>query len=79
MFVCQFCGRSVPPRTPAIRVVVDRRPKQYPLRRDANAFRRPAPDGRMKDYTADDPGGVGWEIASEWLACPACAAEPPSG
>jgi len=33
----------------------------------------------MKEYTADDPGGVGWEIATEWLACPACAAEPPSG
>ena len=74
MFVCQLCGGVVPPRTPAARVVVHRRPKRYPLRREANRFARLDERGKRKEYVTDDPGGVGWEIAREVLACPPCAA-----
>lgn len=73
MFVCALCGRVTPPRTPAARVVAVRRPKQYPFRHHANTFWRPDHDGKMKERHTDDPGGVGWEVAREVLACPACA------
>jgi hypothetical protein len=77
MFLCQLCGGVVPPRIPATRVVVNRRPKQYPFRFEANVFYRPDPkkEGKIKEHKTDDPGGVGWEIAREVLACPRCAAE----
>ncbi len=74
MFVCQLCGASVPPRTPAVRVVTNRRPRQYPSRLSANVFWRPDSDGKKKERKTNDPGGTGWEIASEVLACPTCAA-----
>jgi hypothetical protein len=77
MFVCQICGVVVAPRTPAARVVLQRRPRQYPFRRGANVFRRPEPSGKMKEHTTDDPGGSGWEIAVEVMACPGCAASVP--
>jgi hypothetical protein len=77
MFVCQLCGVTVAPRTPAARVVAQRRPKQYPFRRNANVFCRLDSGGKIKEYTSDDPGGVGWEIAEEVLACPGCAAVVP--
>jgi hypothetical protein len=73
MFVCQVCGRVVPPRTPAARVVAHTRPKQYPYRVKANHFYRPGTDGKRRERWIDDPGGVGWEIGREVLACPDCA------
>ena len=73
MFICQLCGGVVPPRTAAARVVV-RRPKQYPFRREANVFYRPDGNEKVKEHRRDDPGGEGWEIAKELLACPDCAA-----
>jgi hypothetical protein len=77
MFVCQLCGATVAPRTPAARVVVRRRPRQYPYRPNANVFYRPDDAGKRKEHVMPDPGGVGWEIEREALACPACAATPP--
>ncbi|HJZ55958.1 MAG TPA: hypothetical protein VKE74_13395 [Gemmataceae bacterium] len=73
MFNCGLCGGTTLPRTPAARVVVRRREKQYPYRHAANVFFRPASDGKVKERKTDDPGGVGWEIAREVLACPDCA------
>ncbi|HET6575446.1 MAG TPA: hypothetical protein VFG68_17720 [Fimbriiglobus sp.] len=73
MFVCHLCGGVVPPRTPAARVVVHRRPKRYPLRREANRVVCLDEKGKRKVRITDDPGGVGWEIGREVLACPACA------
>jgi hypothetical protein len=43
------------------------------LRREANRFTRLDARGKPKEYVADDPGGVGWEIAREVLACSDCA------
>ncbi len=80
MFNCQICGATVPPRIPAARVVVCRRPKQYPVRANANVVRRPDSNGKRKEHKTNDPGGVGWEIALEVFACPVCAATaPPDG
>jgi len=73
MFLCQLCGVTVPPRTPAARVVLTRRTKQYPFRLHANIFYRPDANGKVKEHKTDDPGGVSWEIGKEVLACPACA------
>jgi hypothetical protein len=73
MFICQICGGLVPPRTPAIRVVLQSRPKHYPFRPHANVFHRLDTSGKMKAHTSDDPGGTGWEIAREVLCCPVCA------
>ena len=78
MYVCQICGGMVPPRTPAIRVIVDRRPKQYPFRHHANVFHRPDSNGKVKEHTTDDRGGVGWEIAREVLSCAACVDAMPT-
>jgi hypothetical protein len=74
MFVCKLCGGVVPPRTPAALVVIHRRTKQHPFRAEANVFYRPDNKGKVKEVVTDDPGGVGWEIAREVLACPECAA-----
>jgi hypothetical protein len=79
MFVCQLCGTTVPPRTPAVRVVTRRRPKQYPFRPNANVFWRFNEEGKRKEHKTNDPGGVGWEIAEQALACPACATSAPDG
>jgi hypothetical protein len=74
MFVCQVCGGVVAPRTPAIRVVTRRRPKQYSHRYAANPYVYFDVNGKRKVRRNDDPGGVGWEIDREVLACPPCAA-----
>ena len=73
MFVCQLCGGVVPPRTPAAKVVVHRRPKRYPARPGANKIFRTDDRGKSKERVTDDPGGIGWEIGREVLACPDCA------
>jgi hypothetical protein len=39
----------------------------------ANAFLRIGDTGKRKRRETDDPGGVGWEVVREVLACPACA------
>jgi hypothetical protein len=74
MFRCQLCGVAVGPRVRAARIIVKRRVKQYPFRKEANTVYRPDRDGKMKEKKIDDPGGTGWEIAREARACPACAA-----
>jgi rubredoxin len=71
VYRCELCLASVAPRTPAIRVVLESRPRSYPFRRDAHAYRDKR-SGTLK--VKDDPGGTGWEIAREALICPACAA-----
>ena len=59
---------TVPAGTPAIKVVVATRPTEYPSRPKANKLRI---GRRMKHF--DDPGGAGYEIAKEVLACRQCA------
>lgn len=56
--------------TPAIKVVVATRPTEYPSRPKAHKLRV---GRRMKHF--DDPGGAGYEIAKEVLACRQCAVD----
>ena len=68
MYRCELCKVVQPPRTRAIRVVVETRATEYPSRPKANRLRV----GR-KGKQFDDPGGAGFEIAKERVACPDCA------
>ncbi len=69
MYRCQLCNVVQPPRTRAIRVTVESRPTEYPSRPKANRLRV---GRKWKQF--DDPGGAGFEIAKEAVACPTCAA-----
>ena len=71
VYRCELCLATVPPRTPAIRLVLESRPRSYPFRREAHAYRDKRSGTRK---LKDDPGGTGWEIAREALVCSACAA-----
>jgi hypothetical protein len=76
LYRCQLCQAAVPPRTPAHRLVVKRRTKQYPYRSRANVvIRKPEPGKKPKREYRDDPGGEGEEIVRELTVCPACAAQ----
>jgi hypothetical protein len=66
MYVCDLCGSQVAPRIPAHRVVLAWRAKRYPPRAYPLKLA-----GRTR--AVHDSGGVGYEIASEALACPDCA------
>ncbi len=70
MYRCEFCKAVQPPRTRCQHVPVETRPAEYPSRPKANKLRI----GR-KNKHFDDPGGAGYEIKREALACPSCAAE----
>lgn len=68
MYRCQLCNTVVPPGVRANRVVLETRPAEYPSRPKAHTQRI----GRKIKYF-DDPGGAGYEIAHEALACRSCA------
>lgn len=78
MYRCQICGAVVPEGIPANNVVLETRPRVYPFRpkvflkkrtEQKRRRRKPDPD---KDYV-DDPGGTGFEIVRQVMACKACA------
>ena len=54
----------------SVRVTIDRRAVEYAARAKAHKMRV----GRRL-RTSDDPGGTGYEIAKEVIACPTCAAD----
>ncbi len=70
MYRCELCNVVQPPRTRCQKVVTETRPAEYPSRPKAQSRRV----GR-KGKSLDDPGGAGYEIAKEVLACPKCAQE----
>ena len=67
MFRCELCDRVSLPGERQIKVVVERRPTEYPSRGKAQRSRA----GR-RDKFRDDPGGAGYEIVREKIACAAC-------
>ncbi len=69
MFRCHFCATSAPARVKATHLPVETRARTYVPRSQAHPFTR---DGKLKHN--DDPGGAGYEIVREVLACPSCAA-----
>jgi hypothetical protein len=74
MYRCALCQAVVPPRTPAIRVVLRTRPRTYPYRADAHSY-LDKKSGKRK--IKDDPGGHGYEFVEEALVCHDCAAAYP--
>jgi hypothetical protein len=87
MFRCQICHCVVAARTAAIRVILETRPKRYPLRpkqylpppdpkkrkgKKQKRLKTMPPLDKRKDWL-DDPGGNGLEIVREVLACASCA------
>ena len=70
MYRCQLCNRVSRPGERATKIVVERRPTEYPSRSKAQRAR----SGRRSKYQ-DDPGGAGYEIAKEAIVCAACAQE----
>ncbi len=77
MFICGLCFIYTAPREKATRVVTETREKIYPFRKDANVFMKSEfEDGRRvkgKEEKSNDPGGTGFEIVKEVLACQTCA------
>lgn len=66
MYRCQVCGVLVPAGDKALTVVIEKRDKVYP----------PTPrlekKGKKRRERGEFPGGRGWEIAREALACRVC-------
>ncbi len=69
MYRCEICQNIIEPHTKAIRLPYETRTRQYPSRQKEVSAGR----GRRKTITV--PGGVGFEIVREVVACPDCAAE----
>ena len=70
MYRCEFCNRVSRPGERATKVETERRPAEYPSRSKAQRAR----SGRRSKFQ-DDPGGAGYEIAKEVIACATCAQE----
>ena len=70
MYRCELCNSVQPPRTRCVKIAVESRPAEYPSRAKAHKMRI---GRKLKHF--DDPGGAGYEIAKEALACPKCAEE----
>ena len=68
MYRCELCNRVSRPGERAVKVVTSRRPTEYPSRAKAQRMRI----GRKTKHQ-DDPGGAGYEIAKEAVACSTCA------
>ena len=70
MYRCKLCNRVSRPGESMTKVVLERRPAEYPSRAKAQKARV----GRKLKHS-DDPGGAGYEIAKEAITCPECAAD----
>jgi hypothetical protein len=71
MFRCQHCGVVVPPHTSVELVVLETRPRVYPLRRKVQR-ELVWNDILRKREKRDDPGGRGHEIVRQIAVCPPC-------
>ena len=67
MFRCELCDRVSRPGERQIKVVVERRPAEYPSRAKAQRLR-----ASRRGKHRDDPGGAGYEIAKEKIGCAYC-------
>ena len=72
MFRCGLCKDPSNCKEKAVRVVIERREKEYPFRKDANIIPLKAENGRTYYEWKDDPGGQGTEIVKEELWHSAC-------
>ncbi len=67
MFRCELCDRVSQPGERQIKVVVERRPTEYPSRSKAQRSR-----SNRRGKFIDDPGGAGYEISKEKIGCVYC-------
>jgi hypothetical protein len=74
MYRCYFCKAVVSEGVAAHRVVLKTRRAEYPRR-----FRMRANKKDRNAKRPEDPGGNGYEIVKEVLACRSCAAEHSEG
>jgi len=70
MYRCEICKTVVPANTPTVHITAETRAVTYPYRAEANRKIRKG-TGKIKP---SDPGGRGFEIVRELIACPDCAA-----
>ena len=68
MYRCKLCNRVSRPGERATKVVLERRPAEYPSRGKAQKG-----SSERRSKAQDDPGGAGYEIAKECIACAPCA------
>ena len=79
-YKCQKCNTIFRSGRPILHIA-KKRVKYYPYRAKANpGFQtkngtviQPLKKSRRRSDRIDDPGGKGWEIASELIICPNCA------
>jgi hypothetical protein len=69
MYRCEICKNVVPANTPITRITAETRAVTYPYRPEANR-KITKGSGKLKPH---DPGGRGFEIVRELIACPDCA------
>jgi hypothetical protein len=69
MYRCEICKNVVPANTPTARITAETRAVTYPYRPEANR-KITKGAGKLKPH---DPGGRGFEIVRELIACPDCA------
>ncbi|MBN2797765.1 MAG: hypothetical protein JXX28_01340 [Deltaproteobacteria bacterium] len=69
MYRCELCSVVIQPNSPALRVILETRPKVYAERQRANKVRI---RGKRKPLHANDPGGRGWEIVRAAKVCRTC-------
>ena len=89
-FVCRIGNHQSQPGERSVRIAVETREKEYPARENAHRFPHSLKTetdfdgtpkepnewkvGKKKRNAMHDPGGKGFEIVREVLACPSCAA-----
>jgi hypothetical protein len=75
MYKCEFCNLLIQRNISSFRVIVEARRKIYPFRKEVIW----GPDDKhpWKYKWNDDPGGSGYEIVKEMIACPDCEKKAP--
>lgn len=73
---CGLCNTQTKPREKVTRIVVETEEVIYPFRKNANTFMKSEKIGDKflpgKEEKSDDPGGRGFQIVREVLACKDC-------
>lgn len=75
MFICNFCKKSVPCRTPCKKVVIQTVMYHHPHRPKVHRKWILDKQGKPRLDWLDDKGGIGPQIAVEVPACPTCGLE----
>ena len=71
MFVCQLCGAQPSAAHSGRSRGHAPAPQAVPLPTERERVLALNEEGKKKEHKTNDPGGSGWEIAEQALACPA--------